>query len=65
MFSGALSTKPGEWDRVCHSAAMPEEAQLPTATSGKELECDLPELLAVPWMPVLSPCHLHKWGGFS
>lgn len=63
MFSGALRTKPGEWDRACHSAAMPEGAQLLTATSGKELEFDLPEVLAVPWMPVLSPYHLHKLGG--
>lgn len=50
---------------MCHSAAMPEGAQPPTATSGKELDFDLPKVIAVPRMPVLSPYHLHKWGGLA
>ena len=43
---------------------MPSGAQPPTATSGKELEFDQAEVLAVPRIQFLSPYHLHEGGFF-
>lgn len=62
MFSEALRTKPGEWDRACRSAVMLLGARPLTATSGKKLQLDQAEVLSVPWIQFASPYHPHKGG---